>query len=89
MISKDLYHELKAYYDYQRLVEYNREKVWVDATELADEGNSADEIFEIMWNTIDSEVFETPPKWWVPKNIDYRIEGEIYEHRTVTGFHSF
>ena len=52
MISKANYDDLKEYWDYQRLLEYNREKVWVDAENFSDEEDSAESIFEILWNKI-------------------------------------
>lgn len=86
MITKTQYQDLKEYWDYQRLLEYNREKVWIDAERFGDEEDPADAIFEILWNKIDPDDFETPPTDWVPKNIKYRIEGENYTETEVTGF---
>lgn len=88
MISKANYDDLKEYWDYQRLLEYNREKVWVDAENFSDEEDSAESIFEILWNKIESKDFETPPKKWVPKNADLRIEDEIYVELDIKGFNT-
>jgi len=86
MISKANYNDLKEYWDYQRLLEYNREKVWIDAEKFSDDEDPAEAIFEILWNKIDPDDFETPPTDWVPKNIDFRIEGESYVERDIKGF---
>lgn len=88
MISKEKYEDLKAYWDHQRFLEYNREKVWVDAEHFADEEDSAESIFEILWNKIDYKDMETPPKNWVPKNIELRLEGEIYSYKPIKGFNT-
>ncbi len=80
MISKKEYKELKAYWDYQRKVEYNREV-------MRDEMNSAEEsyhielldkeeLFDYLWNEIDPEDYVNPPKFWIPINEKYQIEGE-------------
>ena len=80
MISKKEYKELKAYWDYQRKVEYNREV-------MRDEMNSAEESYHIelldkeehmdyLWNEIDPEDYVNPPKFWIPINEKYQIEGE-------------
>ena len=80
MISKKEYKELKAYWDYQRKVEYNREV-------MRDEMNSAEEsyhielldkeeLFDYLWNEIDPEDYVDPPKFWIPINEKYQIEGE-------------
>ena len=80
MISKKEYKERKAYWDYQRKVEYNREV-------MRDEMNSAEEsyhielldkeeLFDYLWNEIDPEDYVDPPKFWIPINEKYQIEGE-------------
>ena len=72
MISKEEYLDKKAYYDYQRKVEWDL-KVLDD-----EEVISSSAIFDIMWHKIPTEEFEEPPRDWVPKNSKWRIEGETY-----------
>ena len=82
MISKEEYLDKKAYYDYQRKVEWNREKCMKICEDLKvlddDEVISSSAIFDIMWHKIPTEEFEEPPRDWVPKDSKWRIEGETY-----------
>ena len=80
MISKKEYKELKAYWDYQRKVEYNRE-VMRDEMNSAEESYNIElldkeELFDYLWNEIDPEDYVNPPKFWIPINEKYQIEGE-------------
>lgn len=85
-ITKENYLELKEYWDYQRKVEYNKELIFsmlekfqnrsffrmsADSPRL-----SLEEAFDEMWSRIDAEDYEEVPKGYVPKNENYRIEGE-------------
>jgi hypothetical protein len=82
MISKEQYHDMKEYWDYQRKVEYNREQCRQscenDVIHIGDDEIGPEELFEIMWPRIDSADYDDPPLNWIPKNIDYRLEGEVY-----------
>jgi|SRR6056300_596353 len=82
-ITKKEYTDLKEYYDYQRKVEYNRERVENIAKEY--EGRvalpeigmlSEKEIFDTMWNKIKSSHYDDPPKDWVPRYDTLRFEWE-------------
>ncbi len=80
MISKKEYKELKAYWDYQRKVEYNRE-IMRDEINSAEESYhieliDKDELFDYMWIQVDPEDYVDPPKFWIPINEKYQIEGE-------------
>ena len=81
MISKKEYKELKAYWDYQRKVEYNREVMWDDINSAEDNYNiellDKDELFDYMWSEIDTDDYVDPPKFWIPINEKYQIEGEL------------
>jgi len=83
-ISQTDYTELKEYWDYQRKVEYNREKM----NDLAEKFDnriyndfgpvSIEEFKERLWLKIDPIEYEDPPLNWVPKNEKYRLWNETY-----------
>ena len=84
LISKEEYTNLKEYYDYQRKIQYNRERCEKMAEEF--EGRiaipeigmlSETEIFNIMWNKIKPSDYDDPPKDWVPYYDNLRFEWEI------------
>ena len=82
MISQEQYQSLKEYYDWQRVIEYNREEAYAKAERIVEgikEQNvelDVDRVFEELWNDIDPEEYEYPvPDSWIPKNRDYQIEG--------------
>ena len=82
MISLNQYQDLKEYWDFQRKIEYNREKCQLACESVIvvqdDLPMDSSDFFEMIWSKMDQEDYEDPPKNWVPKNPDYRIEGEIY-----------
>ena len=79
-ISKQSYTDLKEYWDYQRLLEYNRELLKerlskVNDTVYAQFGYiNTDSMYDTIWNDIRPEDLETPVVGWVPKDEKYRIE---------------
>ena len=83
MISKQSYKDLKEYWDYQRLLEYNREKIKnklerVEGRVFSQFGPvSTDKLFDDIWTNVESSDLETPPVGWIPKNKDLRFEWEI------------
>ncbi len=83
MISKKEYLDKKAYFDYQRKIEWNREKCMKICEDLKvlddDEVVNSSTLFEIMWNKIPTDEFEDPPADWVPRDSKWRIEGETYK----------
>ena len=82
MISKKEYRNLKEYYDYQRLREYNKERLRERISRLIeefdDEGEvNIDKMFEKMWADMDEEDFDRPIPWgWVPKDPKWRLWNE-------------
>ena len=83
-ISKDKYDELKPYYDFQRLKEFNKD--WCRAVvqkvfNLADGviGENEDSATELLWSNMKEEEYQTPPINYVPDDPRWRIEGEDYE----------
>jgi len=85
MITEAQYKDLPEYWDYQRKIEFNREKCMRACEKMvkhfADEEEvtqDAEEMFEIMWHKIEAEDYEDPPLDWVPKNPALRLEHESY-----------
>lgn len=75
MISKDDYEKNKEYWDYQRLVQYNREIAREELQKLADLNDiDADLWWDQFWNQVDEDDYETPPYGWQPKDLKYRID---------------
>jgi len=83
LISKEEYTNLKEYYDYQRKIQYNRERCQHMAKDF--EGRiimgeygalNEDEIFNIMWNKVRSDDYDDPPKSWIPLDDNLRFEWE-------------
>ena len=82
MISQDQYSQLKEYYDWQRIIEYNKEQTYHKAESivegLREQGADIDidKVFEELWNETGQDEYEYPvPDNWIPKNIDLQIEG--------------
>ena len=81
-ISETDYNNLKEYWDYQRKVEYNREKVFYMAERIA--GNTytefgklpLDEVQSILWSKIEPDVYDDPPRGYIPENPEYRLWSE-------------
>ena len=72
-IPKQKYKELKAYYDFQRKVSYNKEKLR-GAVEVMLE--QPDLLFNDIWSKIKEEEMQEAPKDWIPKDDKLKIEGE-------------
>jgi hypothetical protein len=79
-ISKQSYTDLKEYWDYQRLLEYNRELLKERLSKVNDTVYAqfayinTDSMYDKIWNDIRPEDLETPVVGWVPKDEKYRIE---------------
>ena len=81
-ITKEDYKDKKEYWDYQRLIEFNKEslkhkldkmqgRVFSQFGEL-DTGD----LFDDIWAKVNSKELEEPFKGWIPENEDYRFEWE-------------
>jgi hypothetical protein len=83
MITQEQYNSLKEYYDWQRVLEYNKEQAFHRAERIAEgmkeqEGIEFDveRVFEELWNATEQDEYEYPPPAnWIPKNKDLQIEG--------------
>ena len=86
MITREDYMAQKPYWDYQRKIEYNREKVLRGCGNIikhfgeTEDGFQLEEgaLFERLWNEITPEDYDEPDADWVPAKPELRIEGEVY-----------
>jgi len=83
-ISQTDYNNKKEYWDYQRKVEFNKEKLKSELSKysLTNSGNEVDisdkNLFDTIWSKIEIDDYDEPTKGWIPINNDYRLwnEGE-------------
>ena len=69
------YENLKAYYDFQRKKEYNRELLIVAIEEMeARIGLSMS--FDEIWSRVEEKDYQEAPNNWVPKDDTWRINGK-------------
>jgi len=86
MITKEQYKDLKEYWDYQRMIAYNKEMVFMMANNF--EGRvyndfgmvSIDEMKNLLWTRVRPEDYEEPRKGWVPEDPKLRFEWEGQAH---------
>ena len=72
-IPKQKYKELKAYYDFQRKVSYNKEKLRAAVEVMLEQ---PDLLFDDIWSKMKEEEMQEVPKDWVPQDDKLKIEGE-------------
>ena len=72
-IPKQKYKELKPMYDFQRKVEYNKEKLRKAVNFMLDDPEA---LFEDIWGRMKEEEMIEAPKGWIPKDDKLKIEGE-------------
>ena len=72
-IPKKKYIQLKAMYDFQRKVQYNKEKLRKAVDFMLDE---PEVLFNDIWSKIKEEEMQEAPKDWIPKDDKLKIEGE-------------
>jgi len=72
-IPKKKYIQLKAMYDFQRKVEYNKEKLRKAVEVMLDEPEI---LFNDIWGKMKEEEMVDVPKGWIPQNDKLKIEGE-------------
>ena len=72
-VPKQKYIEFKEYYDFQRKVQYNKEKLKKAVDFMLDE---PDILFDDIWGRMKEEEMIEVPKDWVPENDNLKIEGE-------------
>ena len=72
-VSKEEYKKLKEYFDFQRKVEYNKEKLRKAVEVMLDEPEI---LFNDIWGKMKEEEMAEIPKGWVPQDDKLKIEGE-------------
>ena len=72
-IPKQKYKELKPMYDFQRKVQYNKEKLRKAVEVMLEE---PDILFNDIWSRMKEEEMTEIPKGWVPQDDKLKIEGE-------------
>ena len=72
-IPKKKYIELIPMYDFQRKVQYNKEKLRKAVDFMLDEPEL---LFNDIWSKMKEEDMKETPKGWVPKDDKLKIEGE-------------
>ena len=72
-IPKQKYKELKPMYDFQRKVQYNKEKLRKAVEVMLEE---PDILFNDIWSRMKEEELVEIPKGWIPKDDKLKIEGE-------------
>ena len=70
-MNKKEYLNKKEYYDYQRMVQYNRELITLAL------GEEHKEIFEDVWANIPFENYVNPPQKWRPIDRKYWIPNDF------------
>ena len=63
-VSKEEYKKLKEYFDFQRKVEYNKEKLRKAVEVMLDE---PDILLNDIWGKMKEEEMVDAPKGWVPQ----------------------
>jgi len=72
-VSKEEYKKLKEYFDFQRKVEYNKEKLRKAVEVMLEE---PDILFNDIWSRMKEEEMAEIPKGWIPEDDKLKIEGE-------------
>ena len=72
-VSKEEYKKLKEYFDFQRKVEYNKEKLRKAVEVMLEE---PDILFNDIWSRMKEEEMIEIPKGWIPEDDKLKIEGE-------------
>ena len=81
-ITKQSYTDLKEYWDFQRKIEYNKEKTKKRIDEMYKEfnilGGTKEEMFDHFWSNVNynNTEFDDPPADWVPENQELRLWNE-------------
>jgi len=76
-VPKQKYIEFKEYYDFQRKVQYNKEKLRKAVDFMLDEPEL---LFNDIWSKMKEEDMKETPKGWVPKDDKLKIEGEEWAY---------
>jgi|TARA_B100001964_G_scaffold236464_1_gene298220 hypothetical protein len=81
-IKPEEYKDLKEYWDFQRKIEYNKEKLRLMTKEMTGKVYNQfgmldeNELFDSLWCKLPQEAYENPHPSWVPENETYRLWNE-------------
>ena len=81
-ITKQSYTDLKEYWDFQRKIEYNKERLRDMTKEMTGRVYNQfgmieeQELFDSLWCKLPQEAYENPPATYIPENESYRFEWE-------------
>jgi hypothetical protein len=87
-ITKQSYQDLKEYWDFQRKIEFNKEKIKAFAGAFEDRVYNEfgavhlNELEEVLWMRCKESDYDDPHPSWIPQNENYRFwwEGEPKPH---------
>ena len=88
-ITQKDYNAQQEYWDYQRLLEYNRELLKARLKQMQGSVFSqfgeidTSDMYDRIWTNIQSEDFEKPPVTWIPEDTNYRFEWEGEPDNTI------
>jgi len=74
-ISPEEYENLKAYYDFQRKKEYNREQLRNAIAEMEERTGITVMSFDEILSRMEEKDLQEAPNNWVPKDPKWRING--------------
>ena len=81
-ITKQSYTDLKEYWDFQRKIAYNKERLRDMTKEMTGRVYNQfgmieeQELFDSLWCKLPQEAYENPPATYIPENETYRFEWE-------------
>ena len=83
-ITKESYEDLKPYWDFQRKMEYNKEKIKAVAEQFEKRihnefgAMSLNDLFEMLWGKCTQADYDEPHPNWIPEDEKLRLwwEGE-------------
>ena len=87
-ITKESYQDLKPYWDFQRKIQFNKEKIRAVAEQFEKRihnefgAMSSKDLYEMMWNRCTQEDYDDPHPNWIPEDKKLRLwwEGEPKPH---------
>jgi len=81
-ITSAQYKDMKEYWDYQRKVQYNREVIYNIADQMKNKAYnefgpmSIEEVKKHLWDRVETDDYEDPPKGWIPEDDKLRFDWE-------------
>ena len=87
-ITKESYQDLKEYWDFQRKIQYNKEKIRAVAEQFENRVHSEfgamnlNDLYEMLWGKCTEADYDEPNPTWIPEDEKLRLwwEGEPKPH---------